>query len=238
MFTKFYLNYSENLFNQLSNSINFEKTGYGRQGANLALIDNDNNIPIVRTTTVYKNPIQNFLPIHNKIINDIKNKHNVEINNAMVEIYETKYKTMGFHSDQALDLQDNSFICIFSCYNNPETKNIRKLVISEKNTNDCIEIFLDHNSVIMFSTETNKNYVHKIILDTDINNDDLWLGITFRMSKTLIKYDTQNEKCYFTHNNKELLKATPEEKKEFYKLKSIENKVIDFVYPEINYMLS
>ena len=44
----------------------------------------------------------------------------------------TLQSTMKYHSDQALDLADNSYICIFSCYDNPI--NLRTLRIKNKLT--------------------------------------------------------------------------------------------------------
>ena len=50
----------------------------------------------------------------------------------MIEIYDSKYCKMGFHTDQSLDLQENSYIGIFSCYNDPTTKDLRKLKVKNK----------------------------------------------------------------------------------------------------------
>jgi hypothetical protein len=63
MFEKFIINYQKNLFEDLSNSTNFENVINGRKGA--ILVDYKNNIvPMVRTTTIYNNPVQKFLLIH------------------------------------------------------------------------------------------------------------------------------------------------------------------------------
>jgi len=156
MFTKFILDFPTNLFNQLSNSTQFENVNSGRKGANL--VDFKNNlIPLVRTTTVYHIPNQKFLPIHYDIIDSIKkssNKDNLELNNALIEIYNSKYRNMGYHSDQSLDLSENSYICVFSCYSDPTTKDLRKLNVKNKINGECFDIVLEHNSVVMFSTDT------------------------------------------------------------------------------------
>ena len=94
---------------------------------------------------------------------------------------------MGFHTDQALDLKDELFICLFSCYNDPDTKSLRKLVVKNKSTNNSFDIKLEHNSVIIFSVKTNREYLHKIILDSS-ESKDLWIGATFRYSKTSIYF--------------------------------------------------
>lgn len=220
------------MFKILSSITKFEDITKGRQGA--IIIDSHNNtIPIVRTTTIYKNENQPFLRIHRNMIDIIKKitKLPLEFNNAMVEIYTQEYKTMGYHSDQALDLADDSYICIFSCYDEPAC-NVRKLQIKNKITNECSEVSLDNNSIVLFSTSTNKQHLHRIVLEGECSD---WLGITFRLSKTYIEYI--NKVPYFCSNKLELLAATSEEKKEFYKLRSKENKEVNFVYPEINYTI-
>ena len=204
------------------------------------MIDYKNNlIPLVRTTTSYNLPNQTFLPIHDDIINNIKHISaidNLEFNNALIEIYSSKYCTMGFHSDQALDLNQNSFICIFSCYNDPLTTNLRKLIIKDKISKQSYDIVLDHNSIVIFSVDTNSKYLHKIILEDNSSSDISWLGVTFRQSKTFITFI--NELPYFFSTNKILTLANEKQRKEFYKLRSQENSSINFMYPEINYTLS
>ena len=235
IFNKYQLHFDNNLFNELYAITKYEKITNGRSGA--ILVDNTNNIPIVRTTTKYKNPVQLFTPIHHNIIDNIKKTSNCDINfnNALIEIYNNDYKKMGEHSDQALDLADNSYICLFSCYNNHLATNIRTLKIKQKNTDITTDIKLDHNSIILFSLDTNSKYLHKIVLDENYINNDEWLGITFRLSKTFIKFI--NEIPYL-YNNIILTLATPDEMKQFYKHRSDENKSVGFVWPEINYTIS
>jgi hypothetical protein len=142
-------------------------------------------------------------------------------------------------------------IALYSCYNNVnvDDNNKRKLVIKNKETNEIEnKIILDHNSVILFSVETNSKYLHKIVLEHNnkINEEIEWLGLTFRESKTFIKYinnyDKHNENTYkpiFNDNNNELILANEKDKKEFYKLRSEENNNIGkYNYPNINYSIS
>lgn len=251
MFYQLNLDFNQELdiFNELCNSIKFEHIAKGRIGANCFVsIDNDcNYIPLVRTTTIYSNPIQKFTSPFITLINQIKSQvyklYNInvgELNNGLVEIYTHEYKTMGFHSDQSLDLESDSWICIFSTYSNPESfkSSLRKLVVQSKLTNQQTEYNLTHNSVIIFDTNTNNTHLHKIILSNSNNeeNSNKWFGITFRTSKIFIKFI--ESKPYILDNMDELILATPEEKKEFYKLKSQENKSIGFRYPYINYTIS
>lgn len=238
MFAKYIIDFPVNLFDQLENSVKFENIVTGRQGANL--VTNINNlVPLVRTTTNYTLSNQTFSPVHYDIMNAIKKSsvsNNLEFNNALIEKYNFKYCKMGFHSDQSLDLEENSFICIFSCYNDPNTTNLRKLVINTKNKSNMKTIVLEHNSIVLFSVDTNNKHLHKIILDNNSSAGTSWLGITFRQSKTFISF--HNELPYFFPTNKILTLATTEQRKEFYELRNQENLLTDFTYPEINYTIS
>lgn len=235
MFTKYIIDNQLNIFEELSGLTEFEDTNNGRMGA--ILVDlKDNFVPVVRSTSPWNKAAQLFSLTHHDIIDKIKKISKIEkleLNNAMTEIYNSNYRHMKFHSDNSLDLADNSHICLFSCYDKPT--NIRKLIIKEKGSIKCSEILLEHNSVIIFSTETNKKYLHKIILDT-CNKDNRWLGITFRLSKTFVKF--VNEIPYFYPNGNMLTIATKEETREFMKHKGTENLKIGHIYPEIEYTIS
>ena len=259
MFQKFVLDYKENIFQEASNCV-FEDIRVGRKSAILASSEPqfepssfdcvletsfDTTFPkscgCVRSTTQHNNPVQDFLPIHLKIIQDIISAvgvdRGVEFNNAQIEIYDPSYRTMRYHSDISLDLKKDSFICIFSCYteggrsgrNGTRGTGVRKLLTMEKKTGKKNCISLEHNSIVLFSTETNKKYKHKIVLDT--NSTSKWLGITFRLSKTFLKYSDKGVLV-----DKKFTLATPEEMMEFYKLKKLENENEDYEYPEINYI--
>lgn len=240
MFQKYNINYQTNLFDELSRQTQFEFIGHGRNRKGAVLVDCKNDlIPLVRTTTNYKNPAQLFSKLHNNIIENIKKiteNNKLQFNNALIEIYDSRYYTMGEHSDQALDLAKNSCIAIFSCYNDPMTTNVRKLKIKEKEKDNYSEISLSHNSIVLFSLETNSNHLHKIVLDNINNNDTKWLGITFRLSKTFIKF--VNEIPYFYPTDIELRLAKKNEAHEFYKLRSLENKLTHFEYPKSDYTVS
>lgn len=234
MFSKYQIGkLDDDLFNIITNNIKLESLGKGRVGA--ILVSDLDIIPTVRTTANYKEPVQPFLPIIYKLIRKIKKNTNINanFNNAMIEIYDNNYKTMGYHSDQALDLDDNSYICLFSCYNH-NINDVRKLQIKNKVTNNEIIITLDNNSIILFSLQDNKENVHKIILD-NINSNNKWLGITLRLSKTYIKFI--NEIPYLS-SDVPLYLANDKEKNDFYKCKGYENKLVNYIYPKINYTCS
>lgn len=235
MFTKHIINCQKNIFDELSKSTTFEDITNGRHGA--VLVNNKNDsIPIVRTTTIYNKPAQQFLPIHYDIIENIKRTVNIdklEFNNALIEIYDSRYRNMKYHSDQSLDLKDDSYICLFSCYDNPT--DIRKLKIKNKTTEECSDIELENNSIVIFSLETNSNYLHKIVLESN-ESTNKWLGITFRLSKTFIHFI--DEIPYFNSTNKQLKMANDDERKEFFKNRGKENINIGHNYPGIDYTIS
>jgi len=239
-------------FTSLKESIDFEDVCKGRKGAILVNPVNE-SIPIVRTTTNYATPVQQFTEKHYKLIKIIKNvikasrdenesEFTIDFNNAMIEIYDSIYHKMGFHTDQSLDLQDDSYICLFSCYEKPPI-NPRKLKIQNKTTKECSEVVLNNNSIAVFSTKTNHHHIHKIVLDNYLKEpDNKWLGITFRLSKTFVNFIDGKPHFSGSKSNlagKELRIASHSEKKEFYKHKSNENAQNGvYEYPEIDYTIS
>lgn len=234
MFETFDLKFKHNVFPTLESSCEFEDVTTDRKGTNI--IDcKDDLIPIVRTTSVYTKPVQKFSNIHHEIIDKIRSisYKNLRFNNALVEIYDSKYRIMGYHSDQALDLEENSYICIFSCYQDPAASP-RKLKIKNKTSLECSELSLDHNSIVLFSTTTNRNHLHKIVLEAEVSSR--WLGITFRLSKTYIQF--MNEIPYFHGTDKILTIANEEEKKEFFKCRGKENSSVMYYYLDIYYTIS
>ena len=238
MFHKYILDFDPNLFTELLVATQFEDICKGRQGA--ILIDNNNGlVPIVRTTTNYLQASQKFSPIHYKIIDLIKGLAKdlkLEFNNAMVELYDSSYRTMKYHTDLSLDLADDSYICIFSSYSNNDLTDYRKLKIKDKVTNIESEVILENNSCVIFSKSDNSKHLHKIVLDKINNKDKKWLGITFRLSKTFINF--VDDKPYFYPTDIPLRVGSDDEKREFMKCKGSENLGIDYVYPTIHYTVS
>ncbi|OXA86629.1 alpha-ketoglutarate-dependent dioxygenase AlkB [Flavobacterium hercynium] len=250
-FYKITLPFEKNFFGELSNSVTFETITKGRIGNNLVHIS-DHNVPITRTTSVYNIPAHDFSHLHHQIIaslnteiqnNSVENLQLADFNNALIEIYDCNYSKMNYHSDQSLDLEAGSFIGLFSCYEYPEKlieKNIRKLKIKDKVSNEEFEIPLTHNSIILFSLATNEKFLHKIILESTLSKkkleaDNRWLGITFRKSKTFIHF---KDNLPYLSNGKLLTLADENQKKEFYTLRGQENNNLNFVYPILSYTLS
>ncbi len=239
-FRRYYLPLKENVFSELMESVRFEKLAKARYGA--VLVDGSDHLrtPIVRTTTKYEYPAQIFKPIHNTISQLIQLHASLPLkfNNALIERYENGYSKMGFHSDQALDLNLGSCIALFSAYEFPERDTpLRKLVVESKSDGEeRFEIPLAHNSVVIFTSETNRRFRHKIILDTSCHpEENPWVGITFRTSKTFIRHN--NASAYF-ENGQQLVLADENQAQEFFMLRGKENKESDFEYPDIGFTLS
>ena len=229
-----------NLFEELFASVQFEDVGKGRQGAVLIKVDETCSIPIVRTSTRYSTPAQPFRSIHEQLAQQVQKSASLSIgfNNALIENYTNAYTTMGSHSDQALDLADESFIAIFSCYKHPEIATPpRKLLVELKeHGDDYTEVPLTHNSVIVFSVDTNRRLKHKIVLNASPQSpENQWLGITFRTSKTFVQF---RDKCAYFQDDVRLTLASDEQKREFYHLRHRENNETDFTYPQITYTIS
>lgn len=226
-----------------------ETLGKGREGG--VIVDpkgfeNDILVPIVRTTTCYQNPSQTFQIVHRKLVHNLIQAFDESLvfNNALVEIYDDTYRKMGFHTDQSLDLEPNSWICLFSCYEFPEKATLRTLQTVNKRTGECVDILLDHNSAILFSTEVNNTHLHKIIITgKPQKGNGQWLGITFRLSRTFVEFVSGSDLpflCSWQVQNKvPLMLANDKERREFYHYKSAENKTDGvFEYPGIHYTLS
>lgn len=230
----------DNMFAELFSSVRFDDVTKGRLGTVLVDFDETRGIPIVRTTTQYAAPAQCFQSVHVRLATEIQNIASLPVafNNALVEAYSNAYATMGFHSDQALDLQDGSSIAVFSCYRYPERANPpRKLVVESKEPGGGrFEVPLTHNSIVVFSLDTNRRFKHKIVLDTSAHPpENQWLGITFRTSKTFVQH--RGERMHF-EQGAPLMLANDDQRREFYKLRRRENQETDFIYPQLSYTIS
>lgn len=238
-FTKYQLVEPLDVYEQLATATQFEPIINGRCSTIIVKPTDISTVPIIRSTTAHTATAQPFAPIHDSILENIKLSSTIadlEANNAMIEIYDQYYTKMKYHSDCSLDLQIPSYICLYSCYSDPNTTSLRKLKIRSKETNTISEIIMEHNSVIIFSTSTNQKYQHKIILDNR-KDETRWLGITFRMSKTYITYI--DELAYFTNTTTILSLADKSQIREFINYKKTQNDdAHDFIYPEIYYTVS
>ncbi|MFD8407660.1 hypothetical protein [Streptomyces anulatus] len=223
---------------ELSASAHLEDLGKGRRGAVLTRADGTNGVPLVRTTTQYSGPAQHFRPVHEQLARRIQERgaFPAGFNNALIESYTNAYTKMGGHSDQALDLADDSFIAVFSCYRHPEAGRPRKLMVESKDSGEKAEIPLTHNGVVAFSVDANRRLRHRIVLENPAGAaDNVWLGVTFRTSKTLVRY--RDGQAHLPQGTR-LMAADEEQRSEFYRLRRRENKETDFVYPLLTYTVS
>ncbi|MFC0038962.1 alpha-ketoglutarate-dependent dioxygenase AlkB [Actinomadura rayongensis] len=229
----------ENLFAELYASVRWEDVGKGRRGAVLTKTDETGGVPLVRTTTRYSTPAQRFRPVHEHLARRIEEHAAlpVGLNNALIETYTNAYRKMGGHSDQALDLADESFIAVFSCYEHPESGPSRKLIFEAKDQDgEKFEIPLTHNSVVTFSVSSNRRLKHKIVLDAPTQpTENQWLGVTFRTSKTLVHFRDGHPHL---PQGARLTLADDEQQHEFYRLRRRENNETDFVYPSLTCTVS
>ncbi|MFB4319792.1 hypothetical protein [Actinomadura sp. 21ATH] len=230
----------EDLFAELSASARLEDVGKGRRGAVLTRVDEAGGVPLVRTTTRYRSPAQRFRAVHERLAQRIQERAALPVafNNALIETYTNAYKTMGAHSDQALDLADGSFIAVFSCYRHPAATPPRKLIFEPKDGSGGgrFEVPLAHNGVVAFSVDANRRLKHRIVLDAPAPAaDDQWLGVTFRTSKTVLRF--RDGHAHLPQGAR-LTPADEEQQREFYRLRRRENDETDFLYPALTYTVS
>ncbi|WP_225804546.1 hypothetical protein [Streptomyces sp. NK15101] len=229
----------ENLFAELSASVRWEDLGKGRRGAVLTRVDEAGGVPLVRTTTRYGSPAQRFREVHERLARRVEElvASAVGFDNALIETYTNAYRTMGSHSDQALDLADDSHIAVFSCYQDPEADPSRKLIFESKGSGgESFELPLAHNGVVAFSVASNRRLRHRIVWDAPgRTTDNPWLGVTFRTSKTLLRF--RDGHAHLPQGAR-LVPADEEQRSEFYRLRRRENNETDFVYPLLTYTLS
>lgn len=234
-------NSEHNYFSGLVKDVVYENITTGRKGM-ILVRPTENTIPLVRSTTNYKHPYQKFSDTHEKLADLISSVINTQtnqspvFNNAMIEIYSNDYKTMKYHTDQSLDLMNNSWICLFSCYTKLNHSSKRILRVKNKTDGSETDILLENNSVVFFNTETNAKHLHKIILQNHNQKDDsLWLGITFRTSKTFVNFD---ETSAILMNGRKLRMASEDERKHLMRMKREENQEEGYSYPSIDYTIS
>ncbi|MEU9075446.1 hypothetical protein ACFYUY_30395 [Kitasatospora sp. NPDC004745] len=229
----------EDLFAELSASARLEDLGKGRRGATLTRVDESGGVPLVRTTTRYVRPAQRFRAVHERLARRIREHADlpVDFDNALVECYTNAYRTMGGHSDQALDLADGSFVAVLSCYRHPDAGPPRKLVFESKGPGgERFEVPLTHHGVVAFSVDANRRLRHRIVLDAPAGAaDNQWLGVTFRTSRTSLRFRDGHP---YLPQGARLVQADEEQQREFYRLRRRENQETDFVYPPLTYTVS
>jgi len=231
-FRSWLLSTADNPFDELLASVRFDDVAKGRRGTVLVRVD-AGGIPIVRTTTSYRAPAQPFRDIHDRLAQQIRGNASCAFNNALVEHYTNGYSTMKRHSDQALDLADASSIAVYSCYRDPRRPS-RRLIVKSKESDASFEIVLAHGSVVAFSLDTNRRFTHAIAPCANAPDNE-WLGITFRTSRTVVRFVDGHPHL---PNGERLTLANDEQRREFFQLRRRENDETDFRYPSISYTIS
>jgi len=210
----------------------------GRVGGVIVDTTRDHAVPLVRTTTRYTCPPRVFQPVHHELVKQIGKP----FNNGLVEIYTDEYKTMGYHSDQAQDLADDSYIAVLSVYKHPDRPGKRQLDIKKKGTKEYHSIHMSHGSVILFDLATNAQWNHRIVLPAWERNSkcNAWFGITFRLSKTFVFYGTLMPlgKPLRILDDLHPGDIDGEDKSIFYKSRRQENRRTDFVWPDLDFSIS
>ncbi|WP_329029017.1 hypothetical protein [Streptomyces sp. NBC_01423] len=228
------------LFAELCAATPMEDVGKGRKGAVLTRPDADGGVPLVRTTTRYANPALRFREVHERLARQVRERAAVPaaFDNALAERYTSAYTTMGRHCDQALDLADDSYIAVFSCYRDPAADPRRLLIFESKEEPDAgtLEIPLVHNGVVAFSVAANRRLRHRIVADPGGRaGDNEWLGLTFRTSRTVLRFRDGEP---YLPGGERLTLADEEQGRAFYGLRRRENAETDFAYPELNCTVS
>jgi len=235
-FRSYLLPAADHPFEALLASVRFDDVAKGRRGTVVVKVDDTGGIPIVRTTTPYLRAAQPFGPLHERLSQEIRRIASLSCvaNNALVEHYTSAYSTMKRHSDQALDLADGSSIAIYSCYRDPHAPSRRLVVTAKESEGAASEIPLGHGSVVVFDLDTNRRFTHTIALSANAPANE-WFGITFRTSKTLVRFVDGHAQL---DNGARLTIATDEQRRELFQLRRRENDETDFAYPPISYTIS
>jgi hypothetical protein len=185
-------------FKDLTEGLAFEHLGRGRTAAVVFRRHASDAVPTVRTTAIYDAPAQQFTPTVTALADQICMfassviDASVPFNNGMLEIYDKQYRTMGFHSDMALDLTPRSTIAIYSVYDSesPDPRKMRQLVVKHKERGDEETLVLAPGTVTVFSVANNRRFLHKIVAGSiRAEEDDVrWLGVTLRTTCTFVKF--------------------------------------------------
>lgn len=233
MFVQHPIETKENNFEQLANPHFLSSAGRGRLGGVLVDCENASGpVPLVRSTTAYPTASCFLTDVHYALIAKIRSKvPEARFNNAMVEVYDPTCRTMKFHTDQTLDLEEDSYICLFTCYNHaaPPRDMLRTLQIQNKTSPEQLtQLTLHHNSIVVFSTRANREHRHRIVLCNARPPMGappvLWLGLTLRLSKTFVQFE---DRCVprFVATGAPLRLASEKERQQFFRLKSLENQM-------------
>jgi alkylated DNA repair dioxygenase AlkB len=145
--------------------------------------DNCMNATCMKFEPVYRHPIDYELKIHEfstfvKCIRDhilqmlSEYDENVRFNHVLMQFYRSGLDYIGDHCDKTLDIKRNSFIVNYSLgATRIMTLRSKKSMDDESSTRTIQKIELEHNSLFILGSETNKLYTHGIRPDKRSEND-------------------------------------------------------------------
>lgn len=109
-------------------------------------------------------------------LNNLKNKINTQFNQSfnscLMNLYRNEKDSMGWHQDNEKELGDKPFIASLSL---GET---RKFQLKKIETNEKMELNLDHGSLLIMKNELQNNWKHQIPKEKTLK--DIRINITFR----------------------------------------------------------
>lgn len=221
--------------------VQLEEVAKGRQGAVLLDPHPDGRLPLVRSTTRYTRRHQRVPAVVAEFACGVQAwlKSPKPFNNIMVEKYSSAYRTMGLHTDQALDLDPESLICLVTLYGEDGVEDGRELVVTDKEARDPAAVTwrvpLLHGTVVSFSVATNARHTHAIVAaraepaaSTAASPGRAWVGITLRTSRRALAcpQDGQAELLPGVR----LLLAEGKLARAYYCERARENRVVDFEF--------
>lgn len=225
-------------FEALLGSARFDDVTRGRIGNHLTR-PSARGAPIVRTTTRYTSPQACFSAAHEALVARVRGAAalpDLDFNHALLEVYDQRYRKMGYHSDQAQDLEEGSSVAIVSLYDRPPRgPGVRQLMIQHKLTGERAALPLEHGSAVLFSLDTNSLHRHKIVLPSPAPQDTRWLGLTLRQSKTFVRHHAGGAAL---EDGTPLTLADEAQRAELLRLRAEENRSTTFRYPRLTYTLS
>lgn len=220
------LNSAENYFDELADSCLFETAGT-RKVSILVKPNVDNSMPLVRTMLKVNSPAQYFSHALTQLIDQIKiafkeTHAELEFNSAKIEIYTHAPRSLlGFRVDTSgLDLQPDSAVCLFSCYN--------------KQIESSTAFFgIPHNSAAIFAPKQHI-FFYPIPLTLNTPASLHWMSITLKLSKTFVDFSLAAPRL-LTENRqwRPLCLATQKDYHDLNVMKCRENNDSSFEYPPL-----
>lgn len=181
-------------------------------------------VPLVRTSTAYSLRRRWFTSDLCELCAAIGRP---DANVALVERYSCEYSAMGPHSDMALDLDPDSVISLFTCYEPAVEADVhfRNLAFYDKTVVDKQwAVPLRHNAVVNFLVHENARMRHAILpvrAAVRPPSTVVFVGVTLYKAKTFIDFDSG---CTLVPSGKTLrLATTTDEQRDIWRRKGVEN---------------